>query len=181
MDKQVKKCGNCGAEIPDYVDRCPECGVKQTHHIHNKTEYDASGEVLHIDKGEYILLKRHPFITVWLWLSMIVNFLTILVFIVLLFSSRGLFTATPMPLAGRLGGLLLSIVCLIGYILLLKGRRLGFSIIEYLSILGLILFLVACFKFGFTILVISPITSLAILYAVLQLKINGVSYWKSLK
>lgn len=58
MDKQVKKCCNCGAKIPDYVDRCPECGVKQMNHVHKGSEHEAFGDVLHIDRGEYILLKR---------------------------------------------------------------------------------------------------------------------------
>ena len=81
-----------------------------------------------LDNNDTNELKRNGFISFWLWLCFIVNGLAAIGYLLLMFSSKGLWSATPEPVWLRLVWLFSSIVILIGYWMLLKWKQNGFII-----------------------------------------------------
>lgn len=121
--------------------------------------------------------ERNKFVSFWLWFGTIINVFFTIVYFLLLFSSRGLWSATPEPTWLRIIWVLQSIILITGYAMLIKWRKLGFYILVAMSILSIILNL---FTNEISIASFSPIVSIILLYFVLQLKKNDVAYWDAM-
>lgn len=121
--------------------------------------------------------ERNKFISFWLWLGVIINVIATIIYFLLLFSSRGLWSATPEPTWLRIIWVLQSIVLITGYTLLLKWRKIGFFIMAAMLVINIILNVLAS---GISVATFSPIVSFMLLYFVLQLKKNNVSYWDAM-
>ena len=120
---------------------------------------------------------RNGFVSFCLWLGTVSNALSAICFILLLGSSKGLLTGYAEPIEYRLGWIAASLVVTIGGWMMIKWQRLGF----YLAAGGLICG--GCTTFGayeapFAIL--QSVLSAGLLYAVLQIKSDGVSCWNAM-
>ena len=76
------------------------------------------------------------------------------------------------------------LIRVIGYALLLYGKKQGFYLVVIISIVDVLILLFGCpecelFKFGFSGLV-TGLFRIGILYGVLQIKKNNVTAWNSL-
>lgn len=158
------KCPNCGVETPSILSRCKHCGERltrpQTYQPHK------------------VLKDRNGFVTFWLWMSIIVNSLLTIFWHIHLFSSTGLWSATPEPLSIRIITFICSLLITIGYVMLLCWLKPGF----YLLIgVGLAESICASFYNGMTLnFLLAIIVPLLILYLVLQCTKNGMTYWELL-
>ena len=126
------------------------------------------------------LNNRHGFITFWLWLCAIANVLTTLGYVLLLFSSKGLWSATPEPIWLRLLWLIGSLALLVGYILLICWDKIGFYVIAIIQGLSVLINLIIG---GLTDPIITsflPLVALVLLYGVLHLSKSGLSYWDAM-
>lgn len=113
--------------------------------------------------------RRSPVITVWLWLCVVVNF-----FSLVLFMGREQWLLYPLWLSIFIA--VVSVAVIYGYFCLLLWRRSGFFLLCGCAVANAIIT-------GMTagiISVIPPIVSILILFAVLQIRKNGISYWKAL-
>lgn len=114
-------------------------------------------------------IKRHPFISFWLWLSVIINGFVILGYIGC-YAEIG-FTWQPiMWLAGC--ALILS-----GYIMLLRWDKAGFYILSLACVFSMVMNILIS---GFTLSMFTPIISVAILYFILHIKKDGIGYWNAM-
>lgn len=188
MKVSTIKCKSCGTEMPDYLERCSNCGVKLTsYQPAEKSEVVKPKRVMsQADPGNeglegYIYLKRHWFVTFWLWLGIVANALASILYSILLFSSIGLFSSTPEPLWLRLIWVISCLAAIGGYLLMLQWKKIGFWIVLGLHILNCLVWLPMMPEMGFFYTIITSLFPVVVLYAVLQLKQNGVSYWKSLQ
>lgn len=168
-EEQIKECANCGAKVPSYMERCPECGLSQPRSslsLHSVVSQQKTPcQTREMQRG----IQRHPFITFWLWLLLVVHTGVSIV------ATYCAFTEASSQLAAFYG---CSSLCLLGAIvgdvLLLLQYKYGFFTLLIISVVNWIICSIV-FKepvFDFSILV---------LYAILQLKKNGVRYWKTLK
>lgn len=121
--------------------------------------------------------KRNKFVSFWLWLGAIINVIFTIVYFLLLFSSKGLWSATPEPTWLRIIWVLQSITLITGYTMLIKWKKFGFYILVAMSILSIILNL---FTSEISVATFSPIVSIALLYFVLQLKKDDIAYWDAM-
>lgn len=121
--------------------------------------------------------ERNKFVSFWLWLGAIINVIFTIIYLLLLFSSKGLWSATPEPTWLRIIWILQSIVLVAGYTLLLKWRKTGFYIMAAMLVLNIILNVLTS---GISVAAFSPVVSFVLLYFVLQLKKNNVSYWDAM-
>ena len=136
---------------------------------------DAYGQVKLSDRskssnyGVTTEIKRHPFISFWLWLSVIINGFVTLGYIGW-YAENG-FTWLPiMCLAGC--ALILS-----GYIMLLRWDKKGFYILSGACVFSMVIHLTIS---GFTMSIFTPIISVAILYFILHIKRGGIEYWDAM-
>lgn len=128
-------------------------------------------------------VKRNGFISFWLWLCTIANSVMAIIYFLLLFSSRGLFSSTPEPLWLRFTWLISTIVILVGFIMLLSWRKTGFYVLLASQVIGMVILLIETelFDSATTLTtIVSTIIGVLILYGVLQLKSDGVSYWDAM-
>ena len=121
--------------------------------------------------------ERNKFVSFWLWLGTIINVFFTIVYSLLLFSSRGLWSATPEPTWLRIIRFLQSIILITGYAMLIKWKKSGFYILIAMSVLSIILNL---FTNEITLASFSPIVSIILLYFVLQLKKKDIAYWDAM-
>lgn len=126
-------------------------------------------------------LKRHGFISFWLWLCLIFNGLATIGYFLLMFSSKGLWSATPEPIWLRLIWLVSSIVLVIGYWMLLKWKQNGFIMIMLVQFITIVINLFLSGDMGINITTFSPIVGLILLYIILKIKKNGISYWDAME
>ena len=134
-----------------------------------------------LDNNDTNELKRNGFISFWLWLCFIVSGLAAIGYLLLMFSSKGLWSATPEPVWLRLVWLFSSIVLLIGYWMLLKWKQNGFIIIMLIQLITIVLNLFLSGDVGINITFFSPIVGLILLYKILKIKKNGLSYWDAME
>lgn len=114
-------------------------------------------------------IKRHPFISFWLWLSVIINGFVTLGYIGW-FAEIG-FTWQPiMWLAG-------CTLILSGYIMLLRWDKMGFYILSGACVFSMVINIIIS---GFALSMFIPIISIAILYFILHIKKNGIEYWDAM-
>lgn len=154
------KCPNCGGETPSVLSRCRNCG-----------ERIAKSQVYSPPK---LLKDRNAFVTYWLWLGIIVNFILTIFWFSHIFSSVGIWEATPEPLSARIITFICSLLITIGYIMLYCWLKSGFYLLLCLGVVESICFILC----GMTIKVFFvTLFPLLILFLVLQCKKNGKSCW----
>lgn len=124
-------------------------------------------------------LKRHGFITFWLLLCVIVNSLATIGYFLLMFSSKGLWSAIPEPIWLRLIWLFSSIALLIGYWMLLKWKQNGFIVIMLTQLITILIDIFSGDSINITVLF--PVVGLILLYMILRIKKNGISYWNAME
>ncbi|MBQ9193754.1 MAG: hypothetical protein IJ156_08560 [Bacteroidales bacterium] len=127
--------------------------------------------------------KRHGFISFWLWLCAIANGIMSIIYFLLLFSSKGLWSGTPEPIWLRLSWLFSSLITLLGFVMLLEWRKTGFYVVLGVQSIGLaiVLFASVFSNVGTTFpAIISTVAGIAILYGVLNLRHDGVPYWDAM-
>ena len=114
-------------------------------------------------------IKRHPFVTFWLWLGVIINGFVTLGYIGW-FAEIG-FTWLPiMWLAG-------CAFILSGYIMLLRWNKMGFYILSGACVFSMVINILIS---GFTLSIFTPIISVAILYFILHIKKDDIEYWNAM-
>ncbi len=174
----MKKCINraCNAELEDYQERCPDCGrLQKQEGLTNRTPDNP--EEATITTTTNSMECRHGFVTFWLWWGVIANGLSFLSLCLLLFSSQGLLSATPEPIWLRLIWIVLSAAMLMGHWMLLIWKQDGFYVILLAQSVSIILDL----ALSASITSLLPVVGLIILYSVLKIKKNGISYWEAME
>ena len=158
------KCPNCERESPAILTICQHCGERI--------------EKPQTVQQQKILKDRNIFVTVWLWFGAIVNIgLTIFLFSHI-FSSVGLWSATPEPLSYRIIMFIFSLLITVGYIMLICWLKAGFYLLVILGVVESICF--ALFGVPIVFVLLYVIAPLLILYLVLQCTKNGKKYWELL-
>lgn len=165
----MKHCINpaCTAELDDYVERCPECGVAQ------KRITSISKSPIPTKQPTNRRVERHGFITFWLYLTAIANFIMAIIQLLPKQSYGQLFPDKYVGISIFCG--ILSILCIVGIVMLLNWRKLGFYIILFSGIIGNLLSLWTMRSFPYGLI------SIFILWLVLQIKKNNISYWNALQ
>ena len=97
-------------------------------------------------------------------------------YVALLFSSIGLWQRTPEPMPLRLYWVASTAALVYAFYLLLRYRRLGFTICAIVAGISVVVNL----ALGQIIGSLSPLIPLAILYGILHLKKNGNTCWSLL-
>lgn len=163
----MKICTNpaCGAELDDCTDRCPECGRLQktaTTPEDNKDE----------PTKQTITLERHGFVSFWLGLIAIGNLLMAIINF-LPKEMWGQNYPDDMVMYSYMCAVL-NIITIIGAFTLLNWKRAGFYVIlcsaTINSIIGVALFHN----------IPTGLIGLVILWFVLKIKKNGISYWDAM-
>lgn len=159
------KCPSCGNDTPGVLSRCKQCGAK------------LPPREQRVQQPIYQPKSRAGFVTFWLWLCIVVSILTTCVWIYWLFSSIGLWSATPEPMIQRVATLVISLCMLGGYILLLNWRKEGFGILVGAQIISAVTFILD----GQSILgLFQAIVPIVVLYLILQIPKNGRTCWSQL-
>ena len=161
----MKRCINrtCNAELEDYQERCTECGWSQNQKV---VEKPAPAQE---EEEETPVAERHGCVTTWLWFVIVVN--TVASFLLLVF---GIFDQESFEFVDIIYGLF-GIVTVIGAFMILKWLKIGFYMIVISNVLANII------AFAATGDRPTGLLGLFVLWAVLQIKKNGVSCWKALK
>ncbi len=184
VDGQTKKCQFCGAEIPSYVERCEYCGVKQKVTSIPRMRYEGYDVIGYKEDAKLRKphAKAHWFVEVYLSLGIVVNVIMTILYLIQLVTQTGLWSGTPDPLPIQVAELLLSLVIVGSYVLLLLQRKIGFYVAIAVTAINVILGLFALsIESGSLIGCISPVIAYAVLYAVLQTKKDGVTYFETLE
>ena len=116
---------------------------------------------------------RHGFVTFWLWVLIVGN----IIYAIVAFSPKFMWggnVSNIFVLYSVVIGVL-SICNVIGAFNLLLKKKIGFYLIGGTAILGGILSIIMTHSFP------SPLIGLVTLWAVLQIKKNGISYWEVLE
>ena len=154
-------CKKCSAEIADDVQFCPKCGVS----INAMTEVNAN----------FSKRKRHGFTSFWIILSLI-GF--IIIGAVYLFSpqliAQNLNVSNNMIMVYGI----VSMVGVLGNILLLCWKKIGFWIFIGISAISLILNLVIGLNIGQALF---GLIGIAIMWGVLKIRKNGKTTWEQLE
>ncbi len=130
----------------------------------------------HIPKSDEVAQSdRNGFVSFWLNAGAAFSFLCIFIFALLLFDIFNLGNDTPILILM----LTISVGCLVGYGLLIKGLRIGFYIVApLLLIFGVNLAIQV--NANQWIPITATVVAVLTLFAVLQIKKNGKSYWQLL-
>ncbi|MGN0213332.1 MAG: hypothetical protein ACI4AH_00810 [Muribaculaceae bacterium] len=159
------KCPFCGKETLVAFSKCRHCGQKLP------TREEIAEKTVIRQK------KRAGFTTFWLWLGVVVNSLLTIAYFATIFTQKGLWSAYD-PMSSRIYGFVTSGVLVLGYLALIKWKRFGFFILIFMGVLSLMMNMFDGGQVSFA--TFSPITSLLVLYVVLQIKKNGKSCWEQL-
>lgn len=165
----MKKCINraCNAELEDYQKRCPDCGrLQKQEDLLYKTEEPTI-------TTQPIAYHRHGFVTFWLWVLIVGNFILAIIsfFPKIMWGEdvSNVFVAYSVIIGIN------DLCVVIGAFNLLLRKKSGFYLIGGSAILGGILSIIMTHSFP------SPLIGLVTLWAVLQIKKNGISYWEVLE
>ena len=192
----MKKCSNpgCGAEIEDYMERCPYCGLRQTSmSLEEKVEkwnmsktMSHSGSYQHQATGSNDKHKRNAFITFWLWLGLIGNVVGGIYILITpsgfinLFTPSGLYLNIDSDVAVWLrlsAGFALFAAW--GCFLLLNWVKMGFFVYSASVLVNV---LMGALVSGTPIWAMAPIAvGIVVMFGVLHLRKNGVAYWDALE
>lgn len=171
-EEQIRECANCGAKVPSYMGRCPDCGLLLPRSKVTSDTVAARPQSTTPSANKKVPVLRHPFVTFWLWLLIVVDSLVCLfVLAMVLFATSSL---TPQEIAFFSIYVVLLIEAVFGFVLLLKRRRLGFYIVLSAVILGWATCAIMLNKPAWDV-------SIIVLYGVLQIKRKGIRYWDTLK
>lgn len=157
------KCSNCGGETPSVFSRCRHCGERLAKQI--------------VEEEINVPKERNGFVSFWLWAGLVINVLFSMGYFALLFSSVGLWSATPEPFPLRLFWVLACIARATGEWLLISWKKVGFYVFTAVAIVDGIISL--CIAPSMLIL-ISAIAPIIILYLILQIPKKGRSCWELL-
>ena len=173
----MKHCINkaCNAELEDYQERCPVCGLTQ------KTfEYKEPSQ--RKKSPEKIIPKRHGLITVWLILVIVAN----VVYGIASFYPKILYgNCFPDSFVGMsvFSGIL-SFIIVIGASMLLSWEKIGYTFIVVSVILQVLSSIIFYIFLKVYVSVIFPIANGVVanivLWFVLHIKKDGISYWEIL-
>lgn len=158
------KCPKCGGETPAILTICRHCGER----IVKPQPY----------QQQKVLKDRHIFVTIWLWFDVIVSLVLTMFFFSHIFSSVGLWHATPEPLLYRIIIFIISLLITVGYIMILCWLKAGFYLLVSIGIIGS--FYLALGGVAIEVILFSNIAPLLILYLVLQCTKNGKKCWELL-
>lgn len=163
----MKYCINdaCKAELDDYQVRCPNCGRLQRKPGFAKPIQDEPIE-------QKIIVERNGFITFWLWLVLVGNIISSII------------DFFPKTMWGRnypddlvvysviLG--CFGVINIIGVVLLLSWKKIGFTIFAVSTTIGSILssLVMSTIPFG--------VVGIVVLWFILTIKKNGISYWEAM-
>lgn len=126
--------------------------------------------------------RRHGFVTFWLGFMCVVNLIYGLYAAYQLISGIGMGNA-GVQVVGTIG----CLVNFVASIMMLEWKKMGFWIFTTMSIIGCISNIILFQQLGYSIVVamiaavIATGLSLLILWAVLQIKKDGISCWKQLE
>lgn len=164
----MKTCINdaCKAELEDYVTRCPDCGRLQKQSTPKKN-------VVAKKVTKEPVRKRNGFITFWLCLLIIGNFLLLINYFSSIIMSKSPFSSDDAFLLIVYGSL--SFINIIGLILLFLWQRIGFIIIVVTTVFGSI------FIYLTTQTLPANLISLIILWFVLNFPKDGITYWDAME
>lgn len=164
----MKICINtaCKAELEDYVERCPDCGRLQK-------QLDFEKLVDEQKPPQETIVERNGFITFWLWVVIVGNILmAIISFFPITMWGRNYPDDYVIPsiVSGFFG-----IINVIGAVMLLSWRKIGFTIIVLSALVGGV--------FSFITVKSLPVglVGVVILWFILNLKKGGVPYWDAMK
>lgn len=114
-------------------------------------------------------IKRHLFISFWLWLGVVISGFVTLGYLGW-FTEIGFTCLLALWLAG-------CVLVLSGYIMLLRWNKMGFYILSGGCFFSMVLNIIIN---GFTLSIFIPIINVVILYFILHIKKNGVEYWEAM-
>lgn len=166
----MKHCINpaCDAELEDYMERCPECGRSQ-----KKIVVPKSSEMTSNGKPEQQIVRRHGFVTFWLYLVAVVNFFAAIAQMLPKQMYGSYFPDEYVGISIISG--VLCIVNIIGVALVLNWKKAGFWVIVGASLISSLMTSLVMRTFP------TGIISLIILWAILQIKKDGISCWRALR
>lgn len=159
------KCTSCGKETPNAFAKCCHCGQELP--TQNKIAENTAIQVK----------MRSGFTVFYLWLGIVVNSLLSLAYLATIFTKKSLWLAYD-PMSSRIYGFVASAVLVIGYLELIKWKKIGFYTLITMGIFSLMMNMFAEGLVAFS--TFFPIVLMLVLYAVLQLKKNGKSCWEQL-
>ena len=136
--------------------------------------------------------QRHGFVSFWIWLNIVIDGFFSIFFIAtvydrlnLLFSSHPSVSDAIGVVVGSCSPALVVICMVVSLIMILKWKKLGFTIYLIASIAALAFSIIALITTEsypeFWDIIIYSVISLVALYGVLQIKKNGVSCWTILE
>lgn len=129
------------------------------------------------NSDEIVQSNRNWFVSFWLYEGAIWNVLSLMVSILVLLDMINIDFDLPMHM--KLFALTYSILCLTGYVLLINGYRFGFYLVAGLIAIAQINLWVQ-YDVNLIWSLPSIIIGIGILFAILQIPKNGISYWKLL-
>lgn len=168
------KCPACGMETPAAITRCTHCSNRLPNELLAPPEpLQAVGYVSNYNPADEPA-GRNLFLTVWFWLAIVCNSIFGLVMMMFtMFGSDGIDTVVYGVLS-----CLASFAIAGGYAMLLMGRKLGFFLVCLANVVFSVAILIDKPDF---MIITSAVASVFVLYGLLQLRKNGVPYWKILR
>ena len=167
----MKKCTNrlCNAELEDYMERCPECGLLQKN---RESKLVGSEPLAGSGQPEHVVRERHGFVTFWLWLVLVVNVFSVLLSLFPKEMYGSDYVQNPSwvyVLDAIMAG-----VNVLGAFLLLSWKKIGFLLIIMSSVISAA---VAMLVFGSTLGIARYFIGVMFLSFVLNIKRNDISCW----
>lgn len=170
----MKKCTNrlCNAELEDYMERCPECGLLQKN---CESKLVSSEPLAGSGQPEHVVRERHGFVTFWLWLVLVANGFSVIasLFPKEMYGSDYVQNYSWVYVLDAI----VAGVKVFGAYLLLSWKKIGFLLIAITSVISSAL---ASLMFGNNISIVSCAVGLLILFLVLNIKCNGISCWDNM-
>ena len=164
----MKHCiySDCNAELDDYQKRCPNCGRLQSHDVLSADIQDENG-------NKTITVTRHGFITFWLWLLLVSNAIMSIVSLLpkTMFGSN----CTDVFVISSVISGVFGIINVVGTIMLLSWKRVGFYIIALSAAIGNITVMIMTGTFPIGLI------GIVILWFILKIKSDGISYWEAMR
>ena len=192
------KCPTCGKEIAEDSKFCVYCGaefipvelkkeakeVPQQGTSTHKNRFEGcpsiEGNAAPISEEEEPI-KRHGFISFWLGLMMVINTLSVLKTIYNLAQGNTTMVLGVITMA-------LNIVVIIAAAKLFKAEKLGFWMVLGVAIINATMSVIVSLAFGGAVGILAAVFSVIItllspliLWAILQIRKDGKSYWSQLK
>ena len=139
----------------------------------------------HTHSGERKSLERHTLVTLCIYLSLIFYVLSCLnYFYQAVYFNQTLFRSISSPIFIILFKILFTVAAVTGLIRLLRWKRWGFYLLCGMGLADTFLYFLLSYDDSLTcfngLVSISTLVSVIILFAVLQIKTDGISYWNAM-